>query len=117
MTGAITDYARGETWCPPTASAVTVRDRTEEFKWYDDKGTEHKGRRIYYKTEVSDSYGYYRFWYRVAAKLSLVDSRTGDVVLSRYLEAEDSDRYANALREIFKRFYKDVDKAIGVSGD
>lgn len=33
---------------------------------------------------------------------------------SRYLEAEDPDRYANALREIFKRFYKDVDKAIGV---
>lgn len=114
VTGAITDYARGETWCPPTASAVTVRDRTEEFKWYDDKGNEHKGRRIYYKTEISDSYGYYRFWYRAAANLSLVDARTGDVVLSRYLEAEDPDRYANALREIFKRFYKDVDKAIGV---
>ena len=114
VTGAITDYARGETWCPPTASTSAVKDREEEFKWYDDKGNEHKGKRVYYKTEVTDSYGYYRFWYRAAADLSLVDSRTGRVVLSRSLAAEDDDRYANALRKIFKSFYKDVDKAIGI---
>ena len=114
VTGAITDYARGETWCPPTASTSAVKDREEEFKWYDDKGNEHKGKRVYYKTEVTDSYGYYRFWYRAAADLSLVDSRTGRVVLSRSLAAEDDDRYANALRTIFKSFYKDVDKAIGI---
>lgn len=57
VTGAITDYARVETWCPPSASTSAVKDREEEFKWYDDKGTEHKGKRVYYKTQVSDSYG------------------------------------------------------------
>ncbi len=114
VTGVVTDYARGETWNPPYAMASTLRDYTEKFKWRDDKGNEHEGRRVYYKTGITDYYGHYNFWYRTAADLSLVDSRTGNVVLSRHLEAEDPDRYANALRKMFKSFYKDVDKAIGV---
>lgn len=115
VTGAITDYARGETWNPPYADTYADDYKTEKFKWYDDKGNEHEGKRVYYKTLVSDHYGFYSFWYRAAADLLLIDSRTGNVVLSRHLEAEDSDRYANALRKMFKSFYKDVDKAIGVS--
>lgn len=115
VTGAITDYARGETWHQPYADTYADDYKTEKFKWCDDKGNEHEGRRIYYKTHVSDHYGYYSFWYRTAADLSLIDSRTGNVVLARHLEAEDSDRYANALRKMFKSFYKDVDKAIGLA--
>lgn len=115
VTGAITDYARGETWHPPYADTSVTDYNTEKFKWRDDKGNEHEGKRVYYKTTVHDYYGYYSFWYRTAADLSLIDSRTGNVVLSRHLEAEDPDRYANALRKMFKSFYKDVDKAIGVA--
>ena len=114
VTGAIKSYDRGERWTPPSASTYTSLDRTEEFTWYDRNGNAHKGKRKYYKTNINDNFGYNSFYYGATADLSLVDSRTGETVLHRILSAEDPDRYANALRQIFGDFYREVDKTIGV---
>ena len=113
VTGQVTRYQRGETWIPPQASTVQVFDRSEKFTWKDKDGNEHEGRREYYKTSIVDHSGYNTFWYRVGMNLRLVDSQTGRTVLTKSATAEDSERYGNALREILKDFYKEVDNSIG----
>lgn len=111
--GTLTNYDRGQTWNPPTASTSIYLDHTETFKWRDSKGNEHTGKRKYYKTEITDYAGCYTFWYSAAADLQVVDRRTGTVVFSHSYEAYDPERYANALRRIFGDFYRDVDKSLG----
>lgn len=56
------------------------------------------------------------FWYHTAASLSLVDSRTGKVILTRQVEARDDERYANALRKMFRSFYKEANKFLAEAG-
>lgn len=114
--GAITDYTKGETWVPPSASTSLQRYRTETFTWKDEAGKLHDGQRIFYRTAIEDSFGHYRFWYRVRAQLQLIDGLTGEVLLDRSYEEWDPDRYANALRTIFRDFYRRVDRTVGARG-
>ena len=113
VTGQVTCYQRGETWVPPKASTSLYCDHTEKFTWRDKDGNEHEGRRNYYKTSISDSYGYNTFWYRVGMNLRLVDAQTGRTVLTKSATAEDPERYGNALRAILRDFYTEVDSTIG----
>ena len=114
--GTVTDYARGETWVPPSVETSLERYRTEHFTWRDDKGRKHEGERIFYRTSIADSFGYYRFWYRVRANLQLVDGVTGEVLFEKSYDEADADRYANALRSMFKDFYRRVDRAVDTRG-
>lgn len=114
--GTVTDYARGETWIPPSVETSLERYRTEYFTWRDDKGRKHEGERVFYRTSFSDSFGYYRFWYRVRANLQLVDGTTGAVLLDRSYDEANADRYANALRTMFKDFYRRVDRMVDARG-
>lgn len=115
--GSVTACNRGQTWHRPYATTHRENYKNQKFKWVDDQGNEHEGQYRYYRTRISDHFGYYSFWYRVAAHLELVNAHTGEVVLTRDVSADDPDRYANALRSIFHDFYKDVDRAIGVKAD
>lgn len=117
VTGTVTSYHRGQTWNPPYATTSVYKDHTEKFTWTDSEGKSHTGKKEYYKTSVSDHYGYYSFWYRVAANLKLVNASTGQTVFQRHYEESNPDRFGNSLRSVFKAFYKDVDKSIGISAD
>lgn len=114
--GIVTDYARGETWIPPSVETSLEQYRTTHFTWRDDKGQEHEGKRVFYRTSIADSFGYYRFWYRVRANLQLVDGMTGAVLLEKSYDEMDADRYANALRSMFNDFYRRVDRTVDVRG-
>ena len=113
VTGTIESYQRGETWHPPTASSYTSLDHTDTYDWYDSDGKKHTAEKKYYRSEISDSYGYYSFWYHVAANLRLVDAITGQTVFENHYDATDPDRFGNALRSVFNGFYRDVDDQIG----
>ena len=112
--GTINTYERGERWIAPHVTTYPSLDKTEDFTWYDKNGNAHKGKRKYYKTSITDNYGYNQFYYHVNATLWLKDSLTGETILWRTYDEEDADRYANALRKIFGDFYREADKAIGV---
>lgn len=114
VTGQVTEYRRGETWHPPYATSSIYLARTEKFNWADYQGVVHEGTRNYYNTIITDHHGYNSFWYKVGVNLSLVDSQTGRTVFSTHDEAADSERYGNALRQIFKNFYKEVESRIGI---
>lgn len=79
-------------------------------------GHAHEGRRAHYETRITPFSGRYAFWYHTAASLSLVDSRTGKVILTRQVEARDDERYANALRKMFRSFYKEANKFLAEAG-
>ena len=117
VTGRINTYERGERWVAPSASTSTQLDWTETFTWYDSDNKEHTGKRKYYSTAITDHYGHNTFYYHVNATLQLVDSLTGQTALERRYDREDAERYANALRDMFGDFYREIDKTIGVQGN
>jgi len=43
-----------------------------------------------------------------------VDNLTGEAVFSQTYEREDTERYANALRDMFGDFFREVDHRIGI---
>ena len=108
--GTLTDYTAGETWSPPSVLAEPEPVWSHYFIWRDRDGHTHEGRRVHYETRITPYSGRYAFWYHTAASLFLLDSRTGKVLMTRQVEAADKERYANALRKMFKSFYKDVNK-------
>ena len=112
VTGDITDYHRGETWNPPYATTSIEEVSEEKKKWYDTNGVEHTMKIKKYATRINDHFGYYDFYYRVGARLNLVNAKTGEVVYSRTATASDSERYANALRSVMKDFYQEIDKLV-----
>ena len=114
--GTLTDYTAGESWCPPSVSAEPEEVWSDYFTWRDRDGHAHVGRRAHYETRITPFSGRYAFWYHTAASLSLVDSRTGKVILTRQVEARDDERYANALRKMFRSFYKEANKFLAEAG-
>lgn len=115
VTGSIKAYDMGETWNPPHVTTDTVLDHTDKYDWYDSDGKKHTAEKKYYRTQVTEHYGCYSFWYHVAADLKVVDSLTGRTVLENYYEYTDPDRFGNALRGVFNAFYDDVDGTLGKS--
>ena len=50
----------------------------------------------------------------MSMNLRLVDASTGNVIYSESNEDTDPDFYGDALRHILNKFYKNVDKLIGI---
>lgn len=117
VTGDVTRYDRGETWNSPYAMVSPHHTSTQKFTWTDNKGYSHTGERRYYSSnddDITDHFGYYSFWYTVGMNLRLVDASTGNVIYSESNEDTDPDFYGDALRHILNKFYKNVDKLIGI---
>lgn len=112
VAAAVIAYERGETWHPPYASVSPVHQRTEEFYWYDEDGYEHKGKREYYRTAVTPHFGYNSFWYKAGLDLQLRERQSGAVLAHYRAVNTDGERFANALREILREFYRQVDKCV-----
>lgn len=112
VTGEVTKYACEKTWIAPTVSTEMDEDYSEEFSWYDKNDKEHIGYRRHYRTKITDCFGYTKQSYQVALSLQLIDAKTGEVIATKYKTAGDDKRYANAVRDILKDFYRDVDQKI-----
>lgn len=114
VTGTIYSYDCDERWIEPSASTSPSLQWTDTFTWRDRDGKEHTGERRYYRSEITDHYGYHQPYYHVRATLRLVDNLTGEAVFSQTYEREDTERYANALRDMFGDFFREVDHRIGI---
>lgn len=113
ITGKITRCNSGQTWHPPYATALTMFDHSEKFQWEDSNGNKQTATKNYYRTVITNHYGYYSFWYEVGVALRVIDSQTGSIVCSVFRTETDDDRYANALRKSIRRLCKVVDNKIG----
>lgn len=99
-------------WVDPYAACDTRVAWEKKYKWTDKDGDEHEGRITHYEPgEIRDVYGHYYFGdaARVKATMYLYDAHTEQLLYSNYYSVSN-DKFADAYRDIFKQFYKDVDK-------
>lgn len=113
ITGKVTRCNSGQTWHQPYATVQTMFDHSEKFQWEDSNGNKQTATKNYYRSVITNHYGYYSFWYEVGVALRVIDSQTGSIVCSVFRTESDDDRYAEALRKSIKRLCKTIDNKIG----
>ena len=109
ITGGITSCKLNAYWHEPSITISNSLIRTEESTWTDEYGKSHKQRTSYYTQTINDHLAGWTFSWGVSANLSLVDARTGQVVISRSYSDSD-DKLMDCYRHVFKNFYGDVNK-------
>ena len=105
--GALTNCKLTAYWHNPSISISDNLERTEETKWKDDKGKEHKQRKYYYKQKINDHLAHWSFTWSVNANLKLVNAKTNEIVMSNSYR-NSNDKIMDCYRKIFKDFYGDV---------
>ena len=110
---AVVEYADYvPSWVDPYATCDTRVAWEKKYKWTDKDGDEHEGCITHYEPgSINDVYGHYYFGdaARVKAAMYLYDAHTAQLVYSNHYSVRN-DKFADAYRDIFKQFYKDVDK-------
>lgn len=101
-------------WVEPYATCPSVVAWERKYKWYDQDNNEHEGCITRYEPgAIENCYGHYVFSNaaRVGAVLYLCDAHTDEVLCSeKYFTT--NDKFADAYHDIFKDFYKKVDKYV-----
>lgn len=110
----ITRYEYSPDWIEPSYSTSLGVDWSKEEKWTDRYGKEHKKKTTRYSTRVSPIYGRYSFveGAKVNATVRLYNARTGERIFG-YNYKYTNDKFADAIMNIARDFYKDVDKYLG----
>lgn len=107
ITGTVTRWQRYWHWTAPSIGKTTETVKTEESKWTDKNGKEHKKKTTYYKEKVVEHYGGWSVRHNVTAGFALVDAKTGQSVV--YSSFNDSDdRMMDAYRHSLEQFCKQV---------
>lgn len=109
--GSITDCKLISTWHEPSYRVSDYLVRSEESKWKDKDGKEHKQKTYYYDQKINNILAHWSFSWGVVAKLRLVNAKTNNVVISK-LYSNYNDKYMDCYRNIFKNFYNDVNKQL-----
>ena len=99
-------------WSEPHTTTYASLISSEETKWKDDKGKEHKMYTKHYREKITDVYGRWNFSWQVRAAFGLVNTKTGKIVVA-YGNYETNDKPMDAYRSILRDFYKQVNKYFG----
>lgn len=99
-------------WSEPHVTTRASLISSEETKWKDDKGKEHKMYTKHYREKITDVYGRWNFSWQVRAAFLLVNAKTGQPVVA-YGGDETNDKPMDAYRSILRDFYKQVNKYFG----
>lgn len=109
VTGTVDRWKMYSTWHLPEVTTWPEHISSEEEKWIDDKGKEHKKLIKKYRDKIIDHYAYWSFSWNVRATFRLVDAKTGKVVVSES-GTEFNDKPMDAYRKILRNFYGQVNK-------
>lgn len=99
-------------WVEPYAECPSVKAWERKYKWYDKDNNEHEGCITRYEPgSIHNYYGHYVFGNaaEVKATVYLCDAHTDSVLYSKKYYVTN-DKFADAYHDIFKDFYKQVDK-------
>lgn len=107
--GKISRFTYDRTWSPPTAGTRDVAVSSEKRKWKDKNGKEHTMTTTNYTSSIYNVYGRWNYRATVIANFSLVNARTGQVVVN-HSSYETDDKRADAYRHFMKDFYEKVQK-------
>ncbi len=109
ITGNITDWITRWNWIAPSISTKSKLLKSEESKWTDKDGKEHKMTTQHWTEEVKENYGHWTVKPAAGLFLALVDAKTGKTILSS-VEGESNDKIMDAHRECLEKFYKQVNE-------
>ncbi len=109
VTGRVDVWKMDSKWNLPSVTTSAKLISTEETKWTDSKGKEHKMKTKKYRDEITDHYAYWSFTWNVRATFYLVNAKTGQVVVSES-GTEFNDKPMDAYRKILRNFYGEVNK-------
>ena len=109
VSGTIDRYELRPEWHDPYITVSTNCVSTREKKWRDREGKEHTMTIRSYSQSIVDHFGYYTYDAIVSARLHLIDTRTGEAVVSYQGENYD-DKEIDACRHIMREFYKKANK-------
>lgn len=112
VTGNVYRWKLIPTWHLPHATTYASLISSEETKWKDDKGKEHKMYTKKYQEKIVDHYAHWSFTWNVQANFQLVNAKTGKSVVS-VSGNEFNDKPMDAHRKILRDFYKQVNKYFG----
>ena len=107
--GNVERFDMTSTWVLPSVTTSAKLISTEETKWKDSKGKEHKMKTKKYKDEITDHYAHWTFSWNVRATFNLVNAKTGQVVVSES-GTDFNDKPMDAYRKILRNFYGEVNK-------
>lgn len=110
--GTIYTYKLDRSWHPPYADTISERIDKKEQTWTDKDGKKHTMTISNWKTTPTTHHGYWSYTATVGGILALVDTRSGQVVVS-HETTETDDKMADAYRHLVNGFYDKVNNYIG----
>ena len=113
--GAIYRFSYDREWIAPHVTVYNSLVSSKKQKWRDRKGKEHTMRISDYKTSVTPHLGRWQYTATVSANFSLVDARTGRIVVN-HNDVETDDKRADAYRHFMKKFYEKVQNYLEKTG-
>lgn len=115
ITGTIMNYEMKPEWIPPHTTVVNNCVSSKTNSWRDSKGRMQQIITKQYRQSVEDHHGYYTYTGFVSVDLKLVDTHTGEVVVS-YQGENTSEKEIDACRQVMRDFYKKINKYLKAKG-
>ena len=111
VSGNISRYIFDRKWREPYVTSYDKLVSTEEVPWVDGQGIQHTKKIKKFITEYTGHHGYWEYFARVTGDFRLTDA-SGRVIAS-YSGTETDDKTADAFNHFMKKFYDQVNIALG----